>query len=509
MEGSDGTRARVAGSGAVFRCRPDGSQLECLSLGLCSPQGGPALDKDFHLFQLDGADARADSQRHLLHIAEGSDFGFRQAPGSNRGCNDGARRICLKDLPGEMAPIYSTERADSSGGCILSDSSFPPFMQEQFLCPDSTGQGVRAFKLDRRDSSFAVTEEFNFVTSKDPSFRPWQVFAGPDGAVYVTERPMAQTDSNQTATKREARLYRLSWEGGPAHPALPTRPLASWSRFVSQGGTDLVKSLGAADFGDRRVAQLELMRRGAINKAALIQAVRKAELPIDARMLALGALASMWDEQIKAVLIQMATDDDAQLRRLAAECLGRNSPKLDPAVQEALLFVLADAEPASRRSVALAMARVAAPDAADCLTTALTFDIGSDPYLRDGLVRALERLGKPGLERLLALANSGEPDRLELAIASWSALRAPLAIELLPQLLSNPHLHTEQRVRLVRSLARFQKMRPNDFLSILRSLAEQAPRDPEVWIAVLDVARSRFAKNSGGFVRLASALAPR
>ena len=509
VEGSDGSRARITGSGAIFRCRPDGSQLEALALGICDPQGGPVLDSEFHIFQLDGGDdSQTNSRRHLLNIAEGSDFGFRLAPGSHGDCDDSARRLCLKDLPGEMAPIYTTERAASGGGCVLNDSSFPPFMQGFFLCPDSAGQCVRAFKLDRRDSSFAVTEEFNLLSSKDPHFQPWQVFVGPGGAIYVTERLMPATIALQSAPKREGRLYRLTWEGGPAHPALPTRPLSSWSRVASQGGMDLVKSLAAADFSDRRIAQQELIRRGALNEAALTRAVGNAELSTDARVLALGALASMWDDQIKTVLIKLATDDDAILRRLAAECLGRNSAKSDPQVQEALLNVLGDAEPVSRRSVALAMARVAAPDAAECLTTALTFDIGSDPYLRDGLVRALERLGKPGLERLLTLANSGEPDRLELAVASWSSLRLPLALELLPQLLNNPHLQTEQRVRLIRSLARYQVDHPRAFVPILRALAQQSRAEPEIWMAVLDVARARYARKTGGFVRLGSALAP-
>ena len=381
-------------------------------------------------------------------------------------------------------------------------------MQRLLLCPDPTWRRVRALKPERRDSTFAITEGFNLVESHDFLFQPWQVMPGPDGAIYFTDRPAQATgEGGQLIQKREGRFYRLSWAGGPAHPALALRSLNSWSRFASQGGTELIKSLGAADFSDRRIAQQELRRRGALNKAGLIEAVANLDLPVDARIQAAGALCSMWDDEVKKALIKLAIDDDAILRRLAAECLGRNSPKRDSQVQEVLLHVLGDADPASRRSVALAMARVAAPDAADCLATALTFDIGGDLYLRDGLVRALELLGKPGLERLLALANSGEPDRLDLAVESFCALRSPMAIELLAQLLGHPHLQTEQRMRLVRSLARYQINHARDFLPMLRYLAGRPSQEPEVWTALIEVARVQYLRKAGGFVRLVASLA--
>ncbi len=191
-----------------------------------------------------------------------------------------------------------------------------------------------------------------------------------------------------------------------------------------------------------------MIRRANINKDKLVEAVGNSALEPEARLLAAGALSTVWDDRVKSAFIKLATDDEALLRRIAAECLGRHGSKKDPAIQEALLHVLGDPDPSSRCAVALAMAKVAAPEAADCLATALSFDIGGDPYLRDGLVRSLEMLGKPGLERLLALANSGEEAWLELAADSFCALRSPAAIGLLPQLLGNPHLLPEQRVAL-------------------------------------------------------------
>ncbi len=503
VEGSDGSRARAARSGAIFRSRPDGSRLEVLAIGLSLPSGGPAFDKEFHAFQIDGASAGEAASRRLLQIAEASDFGFRSACGLPSGADDLPRRDCLRGLPGVMTPIYSNAPGQSGGMCIYNDTLFPPLIQGLLLCPDPDQHCIRALHAERRDSSFAISEAFDLVRSRDPLFQPCQIMTGPDGAMYLRDRAVQTVWPGQPVTpKREGRLYRLSWTGGPAHPGLPLRSLTSWSRFAGQGGADLIKSLGSADFSDRLYAQQELIRRAKINKAKLLGAVGNADLELDARMLAAGALSTVWDEEVKNALINLASDDEALLRRIAAECLGRNGSKKDLAIQEALLHLLGDPDPSSRRAIALAMAKVAAPEAADCLATTLSFDIGGDLYLRDGLVRSLEMLGKPGLERLLALANSGEETWLELAVESFCALRLPVAIELLPQLLGNPHLQTEQRVRLVRSLARYQVARPRDLLPIFRYFAAQPPHELEVWTALIEVLAVQYLNGAGGMVHL-------
>lgn len=502
VEGSDGSRASVEGSGAVFRCRADGSRLEVLALGLGDPKGGAVFDRNFQPFQLDVSMGAAQASRRLLHLAEGSDFGFRGAPGSHPFTDDGLRKHCLRGLAGVMKPILSRTREASGGLCLYADSAFPPFVQGLLLCPDPARGAILALKPERRDSSFAITEQFDLVRNEDRHFVLTQVLVGPDGAIYFCEKPAPGDSPAPSAKKREGRLYRLSWVGGPAHPALPLRDPSSWSRIKSLGGGDLVKRLAAADASDSQIAQQELMRRGPLNKAALIQALSNREFATEARILAAGALCVGWDAEVKSALIKLATDDDAVLRRIAAECLGRRGAERDPQIREVLLQVLGEPDPASRRSVALAIARVAAPDAADCLATALSFDIGGDLYLRDGLLRALERLGKPGVERLLALANSGEDDRLELAIESFSALRSPAALAVLPQLLGQPHLRGDQRGRLVRSLARYDRVRGADFLPVARTLGERPPHEIEVWSAWLEVGAVRCLGSPGGFVPL-------
>jgi hypothetical protein len=52
VEGSDGSRAFVQGSGAVFRCRPDGSRMALFAIGLDEPRSGPVSTAISTLFSL-------------------------------------------------------------------------------------------------------------------------------------------------------------------------------------------------------------------------------------------------------------------------------------------------------------------------------------------------------------------------------------------------------------------------------------------------------------------------
>src|SRR5205823_10120982 len=89
------------------------------------------------------------------------------------------------------------------------------------------------------------------------------------------------------------------------------------------------------------------------------------------------------------------------------------------------------------------------------LASALAFDAGKDANLHDGLVRAVEALGAPGVERLLALADSGVPKDLDRVVEAVAAMRTRPAADALPALLKNPHLTIEQRALLVRSYSNY------------------------------------------------------
>src|SRR5262249_30578807 len=245
-----------------------------------------------------------------------------------------------------------------------------------------------------RGATFAVTEEFAFLRSDDPLFRPCQMVTGPDGAIYVVDW---RTDSGGAGRLSgdgvHGRIYRVSWTGTKEKPALPRRSMESWASILKQSDEDLLKTLAGEEASDRTKAQRELVRRGDKNRGALLNLLQDGEQPLTARVAALGALESFWNEDVRKALQRVLENGEGPLRRLEAEGLGRHAAAGDRIVHDCLLRTLNDNDLSVRRAAAIAMGRIAAPGAADALVNTLAFDDSGDTYLRDGILRAIESLG--------------------------------------------------------------------------------------------------------------------
>jgi hypothetical protein len=146
---------------------------------------------------------------------------------------------------------------------------------------------------------------------------------------------------------------------------------------------------------------------------------------------------------------------DAGTRLLAVEAVGWLAHARDRQAHEALLLHLRDEDRLVREAVYTAIARIGAEGAADVLVTTLQFDDGKVSGQRASLVRAIDRLGKPGIAKLLALADSGEKKDTDLVADVYVSLRSAAAVDGLPELLKNYHLSAGQKQALVRSLKNY------------------------------------------------------
>ena len=470
VEGSDGGRATALRTGAVFRCRPDGSKLETYAVGFVNPYGDAAFDGAGNLFLADNEGSSRGCR--LMHVPEGADFGWRK---------EATKRplpAAFAHPPGELPPMLTPDTRAASGLLIYNDSRFPETYRGLLFYPDVEGRSIHAYKMERKGATFEVAEEFELLRSDDPLFRPCQVVVGPDGALYVVDR----------RGEEQGRIYRLTWAGTKDQPALPPRDMDSWAKIAGLGDDDLIKTLQSEEAGDRERARRELARRGEKERPALLKLLRDSEQSDAARIAALGALEAMWNGDVQAaVLVVMEKDSAADLRRLAADAVGRNAAKGDEDVHNALLRVLNDVAPEVRRSVALAMSRVAAEAAPDNLVNVWAFEESGDVYLRQGLVRAIENLGAPGIQRLVALGESGVKKETDKVVEAFTMMRTRPAADAIPRVLENPHLSAARRAALIRSYHNYVLDPPLSLAPVVDYLKAHSHEDSAVRLAGLEV----------------------
>jgi quinoprotein glucose dehydrogenase len=490
VEGADGSRAVVLRTGAVFRCRPDGSRMQTFALGFRNPYRDVVFDPVGHIFHADNdnEDGSKFTGCRLMHIPEGSDFGWRLRTGARCCSPDPVRGAVYGELPGKVPPLLKTGRGAPAGLLLYHDTRLPENYRGLLFYPDAFRKLIRAYRLDPAGAGFKVVEEFEFLKSDDPLFRPCQMVLGPDGAIYVVDW---RTDSGGAGRLWgdgvHGRIYRITWGGARETEAIAPRPLDSWAKIAKQTDEELLKTLTSEDASFRRRAGRELVKRGEKNRAALLKMLGNDDLSTEVRAGVLGVLYSFWNADVQKAVLQALAVGEADIRRLAAEALGRNAAPADVAVHNVLLDALTDDDPAVRRSIALAMGRINAPGAAEVLVNTLAFDNGKDVYLTDGLVRAIEMTGKAGIERLIALCDSGSMKELDRAVEAFCALRTRAGAEALPAILKNPHLSIEQRAAVLRSYGNYLLDPPVSLEPALTYLLDNPREAVAVKLAGLEV----------------------
>ena len=498
VEGSDGSRATVLRTGAVFRCKPDGSKMEVFSQGYRNPYRDLAFDDRFNWFHADNdnEDGSRFTGCRIMHVTEGSDFGWRLREGARCCRPDNARAAVGGELPGKLPPMIKTGRGSPAGLMIYNDTFVPKDYRGLLYYPDVYRKLIRAYKVEPTGSTYKISGEMPFMQSEDPLFRPCQMVTGPDGAIYVCDW---RTDSGGAGKLwgdgLHGRIYRIKWTGAGASPALPLRGMDSWANIAKLPDEQLADALFAPTMSDRIRARDELIRRGDKTRNLVLARFISGHLPDEARLPALGVLVSGWNADVENLFRLQLNDESADVRRLVADGLARNSTRGDPQTFEALLKILADREPAVRRVAALSLGRLGNSGAADALVNAWRFDEHADAVLRDSYLRGLELLGKPAIASLLSLANSGDKE-CALAVEAFLALRTQLAADAIPQLLANPHLTPAERESLIRSYSNYQFEPAISLEPLAEFLAARASEPIEVVRAVTETLVAGGASNA-------------
>jgi putative membrane-bound dehydrogenase-like protein len=126
------------------------------------------------------------------------------------------------------------------GGIIYHGGAYPERFNGRYIAGNLLANGVYWYDLDRKGSSFTSKHAGELLVANDTWFRPVNLQAGPDGAVYIADwydKRANHVDPVDNWDKTNGRIYKVEPKKHPAQPkvAMPLSKLTS---------DDLVSLLG-------------------------------------------------------------------------------------------------------------------------------------------------------------------------------------------------------------------------------------------------------------------------
>lgn len=409
-------------NGAVFRCFPDGSELEVVCRGLRNPQE-LAFDQFGNLFAADNNCDKGDHSR-LVYCLEGSDSGWNMAYQSipapyltgpwhaekmwhlwngdvasgNLERKPDASAVS-PDRPAWVLPPVGKLGAGPSGFTYYPGTGLPPRYDHHFFMCNYTGNGgIDAFSIRPRGAGFEIIDEHDFIkpiSATDCEF-------GYDGKLYVSD------------------FVNLIWNGGSSggriYTLFDTRhvndPIVKQTAELVRNGISkrasksLTELLAHADQRIRQRAQFELAARGE-ESLDLLQSTLATSTHRLARLHALWGLGQLAATRTQSgvnpaeirsraahAILARVNDKDDEIRAWSVRLLGQHQHHHRPAA-DLVSSRLTDASPRVRLFATLALARFPADQARPELLTLLRDNNDADPWIRHACVMAVSRLDQP------------------------------------------------------------------------------------------------------------------
>ena len=374
----------VPDTGAVFRCDPDGSNLELVMSGLRNPQS-LAFTENGDLLTGDNDCDQGDEER-LVHVVEGGDAGWRvgyQFPPLEKGSPWLAERLWWPRHSGQAAyllpPICNIEDGPSGiayyPGTGL-NSSYRGHLFVTHFKGAIAKSGIYTYTVKPQGASYAIDQAKPFLTAALPT----DVKFGPDGRLYTSDWADGWPKS------RRGRIYAISDPKAEADPLVrETRELIGGD-WTKRSHDELARLLGHADWRVRLEAQYTLAERGE-SSLPILAGVAANGSPFARRhaIWGLGQLAAK-QPQALAPLRRLLADQDAEVRAQAIKVLGE---RRTPSDAEAFIAALKDPSNRVKFFAAQGLGKLRSANAAPALLAALEANDNQDHYLRHALVMGL------------------------------------------------------------------------------------------------------------------------
>lgn len=404
----EGTELARTFTGAVFRCEPDGSNLEVFAHSLRNPQE-LAFNQWGDLFTGDNNSDAGDRAR-IVYIMEGGETGwdmnYQTLEGQNqRGPWNQEHTWWKWDAADPVRPAWTLPPIDHqtdgpSGLVFYPGIGFPSRYDNHFFLCDFLGgdeySSVISFAVEPEGAGYKVIDSHPFVKAVLAT----DVDFGYDGRMYISDW------SNGWYSDHTGQIFRV-WD-----PELVDSPMVRESQAIFREGfadmdvTRLLMLLPHPDIRVRQRAHLELARRGQPVQELLRVIMDDAALPETARLHALWALGvqarlsqGVAEPEFVTVynfashaIADMLQAPEIELRRLAARLAG------DARVVtagDALISLLTDDDFRVRAQAAIALGKIKYTEAIPNLAALIWENADEDPFLRHAAVMGLVGMDAP------------------------------------------------------------------------------------------------------------------
>jgi len=341
--------------GMVFRCNPDGSQVECLGDNFRNPFE-VAVDSYGTLWQSDNDDDGNKGTR-INYVMPYGNYGYTD---EMTGAGWSANRTNIEDSipyrhwhlndPGAVPNILQTGAGSPTGILVYEGKLLPEAFQHQPIHCDAGPNVVRAYPISNNGAGYKASIINILKGDLDRWFRPADVCVAPDGSLIVADWYDPGVGGHQAGDQVKGRIYRIAPKGNDRYvmPAMDLKTI--------KGSIDALKNPNLAirfhavqalqGFGKEAIPSLETMWKKETDPAMRARAF----------WMLMQIPSADHDRYIK----QSIKQDDPQLKMLslrAAKYLG-----LDP---NPIIKVLKnDPDPQVRRECIIALHHNKSADAA-------------------------------------------------------------------------------------------------------------------------------------------------
>lgn len=202
------------GQGKIFRCNPDGSELEIIGWNFRNPYE-LTLDPFGGIWQSDNDDGGSPACR-MNYILEYGNYGYRGGPRSNGPRTGESQRPEVahwhQNDAGIIPNLLLTGTGSPTGLCSYQGSLLPKRFHGQLLHCDHAQNIVRAYPVRRKGAGYKATMT-NLMRGNVSWFRPTDVCTARDGSVFVSDWHDPASGGHRALSTDTGRIYRVAPKG--------------------------------------------------------------------------------------------------------------------------------------------------------------------------------------------------------------------------------------------------------------------------------------------------------